>query len=226
MVETVNGLDVFPSTAPVTESPMSPVHADSHIIHMDLTAPRIPDLKRAAAAVRELLIALGEDPDREGLEDTPKRVAKAMAEQTAGLREDAGTHLRRTFAAEYEGAVVVKDIRIESLCEHHLLPFIGTASVAYVPGDGRVVGLSKLARTCDVFARRPQVQERLTREIADAIDEHLHPKALAVRIEAEHLCMCVRGARKPGASTVTTVIRGEFRSQPELYPEVMGMLRG
>jgi GTP cyclohydrolase I len=186
------------------------------------------DHDRIARAVREILIAVGEDPDREGLLDTPARVARAYAETFAGLREDAGTHLARTFDHEASGddVVMLRNIEFASLCEHHLAPFLGRAHVAYLPSGGKVTGLSKLARTVDVFARRPQLQERLTSQIADALVEHLQPRGVAVLIEGEHLCMRVRGARKADAQMVTTAMRGVYTEDRELRREVLALLRG
>ncbi len=186
------------------------------------------DQDRIARAVREILLAIGEDPDREGLVDTPARVARAYAETMAGLREDAGTHLVRTFEHEVAGddVVILRNIEFASLCEHHLAPFLGRAHVAYLPSEGRVTGLSKLARTVDVFARRPQLQERLTAQIADALVEHLRPRGVAVLVEGEHLCMRVRGARKSDATMVTTAMRGIYTEDRELRREVMALLRG
>jgi len=186
------------------------------------------DHDRIARAVREILIAVGENPDREGLLDTPARVARAYAETFAGLREDAGTHLSRTFEHEASGGdvVMLRNIEFASLCEHHLAPFLGRAHVAYLPSGGRVTGLSKLARTVDVFARRPQLQERLTSQIADALVEHLQPRGVAVLIEGEHMCMRVRGARKADAKMVTTAMRGLYTEDRELRREVLSLLRG
>jgi GTP cyclohydrolase I len=186
------------------------------------------DHDRIARAVREILVAVGEDPDREGLLDTPARVARAYAETFAGLREDAGEHLARTFDHEASGddVVMLRNIEFASLCEHHLAPFLGRAHVAYLPSGGKVTGLSKLARTVDVFARRPQLQERLTSQIADALVEHLQPRGVAVLIEGEHLCMRVRGAKKADAKMVTTAMRGVYTEDRELRREVLALLRG
>jgi GTP cyclohydrolase I len=190
-------------------------------------APAGVDHDRIARAVREILIAVGEDPDREGLLDTPARVARAYAETFAGLREDAGIHLARTFghAASGDDAVILRNIEFASLCEHHLAPFLGRAHVAYLPSGGRVTGLSKLARTVDVFARRPQLQERLTAQIADALVEHLAPRGVAVLIEGEHMCMRVRGAKKADAKMVTTAMRGVYADDRDLRREVLGLLK-
>ena len=185
------------------------------------------DLPRIERAVREMLFAVGEDPDRDGLVETPRRVARAYAELLGGLREDPAQHLSRVFehGTENEDLVLVRDIAFSSLCEHHLMPFNGTAQVAYLPDKGRVVGLSKIARTVDVFARRLQLQERLTADIADAISEHLEARAVAVVVRAEHLCLRMRGAAKRGADTVTTAFRGEFARNRSLRAEVLGLLR-
>lgn len=170
------------------------------------------DLARAAAAVRELLLAVGEDPDREGLLDTPARVARAYAETFAGLRQNPADVLNAVFDIGHEEMILVKDIEVYSTCEHHLVPFHGVAHVGYIPGpDGRVTGLSKLARLVDVFAKRPQVQERLTAQVADALVEHLAPRGVIVVVECEHLCMSMRGVRKPGSRTVTSAVRGQMR---------------
>jgi GTP cyclohydrolase I len=170
------------------------------------------DGPRIEAAIREILIAVGEDPDRDGLVKTPARVARAYAEMFAGLRQDAETVLSTTFDLGHEEMVLVKDIEVYSCCEHHLVPFHGVAHVGYIPNsDGRITGLSKLARLVEVFARRPQVQERLTTQIADAMVEHLEPRGVIVVIECEHLCMSMRGVRKTGARTVTSAVRGQLR---------------
>ncbi|MEU9416148.1 GTP cyclohydrolase I FolE [Streptomyces sp. NPDC048272] len=171
------------------------------------------DEKRAEAAVRELLIAVGEDPDREGLLETPARVARAYREILAGLRQKPEDVLTTVFDLGHDELVLVKDIEIVSLCEHHLLPFHGVAHVGYIPADnGKITGLSKLARLVDVFARRPQVQERLTTQIADSLMQILEARGAIVVIEAEHMCMSVRGIRKPGAKTITSAVRGQLRS--------------
>jgi GTP cyclohydrolase IA len=185
------------------------------------------DLDRIAKAVREILEAIGEDPDREGLLNTPERVARMYAEVCAGLHEQADTHLQVTFEAGHDEMVMVRDIPVQSLCEHHLVPFVGRAHVAYIPGDdGRITGLSKLARLVDAFARRLQVQEKLTVQIADEIDNTLQPKGVMVVIEAEHLCMTMRGVRKPGATTVTSAVRGLFRTSVATREEAMRYVVG
>jgi GTP cyclohydrolase IA len=180
------------------------------------------DLPRIEAAVREILLAIGENPDRDGLLDTPRRVAKMYAEVFSGLRESPDDHLQVVFEAHHDEMVMVRDIALTSMCEHHLVPFIGKAHVAYIPNsDGRVTGLSKLARLVDGYAKRPQVQERLTTQIADEIERTLQPRGVLVVIEAEHLCMSMRGVRKPGASTVTSSVRGLFRVNASTRAEAM-----
>lgn len=182
------------------------------------------DFARAEAAVRELLIAVGENPDREGLKDTPARVARSYAEMFAGLNQDAIQVLSKTFDVGHDELVLVKDIELWSMCEHHLVPFTGVAHVGYIPQEGgRVTGLSKLARLVDVFARRPQIQERLTTQIADALTEVLEPRGVIVVIEAEHLCMTMRGVRKAGAKTITSAVRGQLRD-PATRAEAMGLI--
>ncbi|MCV2489722.1 GTP cyclohydrolase I FolE [Geodermatophilus sp. YIM 151500] len=185
------------------------------------------DQDRAAAAVRELLIAVGEDPDRPGLQETPARVARAYAETFAGLWQDPYDILATTFDEDHDELVLVKDIPMYSTCEHHLVPFHGVAHIGYIPGDdGRVTGLSKLARLVEVFARRPQVQERMTSQIADALADVLKPRGVLVVIEAEHLCMAMRGIRKPGATTVTSAVRGIFRDSVATRNEAMSLVLG
>jgi GTP cyclohydrolase I len=182
------------------------------------------DLARIEQAVREILIAIGEDPDREGLARTPARVAAAYAELFAGLREDPRRHLRVTFDEGHQEMVVLRDIPFASMCEHHLLPFTGFAHVGYIP-KGRVVGLSKLARLVEGYARRPQVQERMTSEIADAIMEELAPQGCGVVIEATHTCMTIRGIQKPGATMITSAMRGGFKRRPETRAEFLEIIR-
>jgi GTP cyclohydrolase IA len=187
----------------------------------------VVDQARAEAAVRELLIAIGEDPDREGLVETPARVARAYGEFFAGLSLDAAQVLSKTFEIDHDEMILLRDIEVYSMCEHHLVPFHGVAHVGYIPGaDGRVTGLSKLARLVEVYARRPQVQERMTRQIADALFEVLKPQGVIVVIEAEHLCMAMRGIRKPGATTVTSAVRGIFRDNAATRSEAMGLILG
>lgn len=183
------------------------------------------DRVRIAAAVREILEAVGEDPDREGLLGTPDRVARLYEELFAGLRDSPDQHLQVTFGADYDEMIMVRDIPLYSLCEHHLVPFFGRAHVAYIPGsDGRVTGLSKLPRLVGSFARRPQVQEQLTNQIAEEIDRGLSPRGVLVVIEAEHLCMSMRGVRQPGTTTITSSVRGLFRSNAATRAEAMAFL--
>ena len=185
------------------------------------------DAARVEAAVRELLVAIGEDPDREGLRRTPSRVAGAYAEQFAGLYTDPSEVLQTTFDANHEEMILVKGIELYSTCEHHLVPFHGAAHVGYIPNeDGRITGLSKLARLVDLYAKRPQVQERLTSQIADALVRRLEPRGAIVVVEAEHLCMSMRGIRKPGARTVTSAVRGMFQNQPSTRAEAMSLILG
>ncbi len=187
-------------------------------------APEV-DQPRIRAAVREILLAVGEDPDRDGLVDTPARVARLYAEIFSGLHDRPERHLNKTFEADHDEMVMVRDIPLYSACEHHLVPFFGTAHIAYIPGeDGRITGLSKLARLADVYARRPQVQERLTVQIADALVRELEPKGVLVVIEAEHLCMSMRGVRKPGSSTVTSAVRGLFKTNAATRYEAMRLI--
>ncbi len=184
------------------------------------------DLARIERAVREILLAVGEDPDREGLRDTPRRYARAVRELFGGLHEEAGTHLKRVFGHDHAGedVVVLRNIPFSSICEHHLLPFSGRAHVAYLPAHGRVTGLSKLARTVDVFARRPQMQERLTAQIADALVQHLDPRGVAVVVDGEHSCLRLRGARKHDTEMRTSAIRGVYATDRELRREVLSMI--
>ncbi|NAZ85823.1 GTP cyclohydrolase I FolE [Kineococcus indalonis] len=182
------------------------------------------DTARAEAAVREFLLAIGEDPDREGLRETPARVARAAGELFAGLWQDPADVLATDFGLEHDELVLVKDIEVQSTCEHHLLPFHGVAHVGYIPGEhGRVTGLSKLARLVDVYARRPQLQERLTTQVADALVERLHPRGVIVVVECEHSCMTYRGVRKPGAKTITSAVRGALR-HPATRAEAMSLI--
>jgi GTP cyclohydrolase IA len=191
----------------------------------DGQAPDEIDLARIEKAVREILIAIGEDPDRDGLLRTPRRVAEMYAEIFAGLHEDPASHLVTTFEANHDEMVMVRDIPLYSNCEHHLIPFHGRAHVAYIPGDdGRITGLSKIARLVDGFAKRPQVQERLTTQIADAIVEALNPSGAFVMIEAEHLCMSMRGVRKPGAVTTTSAVRGQFKCDASSRSEALDLI--
>ncbi|MDQ1402254.1 MAG: cyclohydrolase [Actinomycetota bacterium] len=183
------------------------------------------DLGRIEKAVREILEAIGEDPDRDGLQRTPERVAAMYAEIFRGLNADPGSVLNVTFDAGHDEMVMVRDIDMHSMCEHHLVPFFGRAHVAYIPNDdGRITGLSKLARLVDCVARRPQVQERLTTQIADEVERVLAPRGVLVVIEAEHLCMSMRGVQKPGAVTVTSAVRGLFRDSPATRAEAMAFI--
>jgi GTP cyclohydrolase I len=185
------------------------------------------DRDRIAEGVRLILEGIGEDPSREGLRDTPGRVADMYAEIFAGIDADAGEHVKVTFSEHHQEMVLVRDIPLYSVCEHHLLPFIGRAHVAYIPGkDGRICGLSKLARVVDVFARRPQVQERMTSQIADTIVEALEPHGVMVVIEAEHLCMSMRGVQKPGAITATSAVRGIFQRNAATRAEALSLIKG
>ena len=183
------------------------------------------DEPRIIRAVREILAAVGEDPDREGLLETPARVARMYAELFSGLHEDPRTHLRKFFSEEYDEVVLVRDISFNSMCEHHMLPFMGHAHIGYVP-NGRVIGLSKLARVVEVVARRPQVQERMTETIANLLLEELDAKGVAVVIEATHTCMTIRGIRKPGSLCVTSAMKGLFRSNLSSRSEVMNLIYG
>jgi GTP cyclohydrolase I len=185
------------------------------------------DLARAEAAVRELLFAVGENPDRDGLKRTPARVARAYAEVFAGLFIDPDAVLETTFDEDHDELVLVKDIPLYSICEHHLLPWHGSAAIGYIPGeDGRITGLSKLARLVDLYARRPQVQERLTSQVADALSRSLLPRGVIVVIQAEHLCMAMRGVRKPGALTVTSAVRGIFQTDSRTRSEALSLVLG
>lgn len=185
------------------------------------------DLPRIEAAVREILLAIGEDPTRDGLVKTPARVARAMAEQFAGLAQRPSDVLTTVFDADHDEMIIVKDIEIYSTCEHHLVPFHGVAHVGYIPNiKGEITGLSKIARVVDLFAKRPQVQERLTSQIADAIQEILDPRGVIVVVECEHLCMSMRGVRKPGARTVTSAVRGAFRESDRTRAEALRLIAG
>ncbi len=207
------------------ETPLAARTRSSHVEEAPLTGASGVDLDAAADAVRAMLIALGEDPQREGLRDTPSRVARAMAEMMRGRFEAPDAILGRTFEQVCDEPVILRDIRINSLCEHHLLPFEGRAHVAYLPANGRVVGLSKLARLVDLFARRPQLQERLTREVADALEHHLEVAAVAVIIEAEHSCMKLRGVCKHEACMQTMALRGHYKTDTAARSEILAMLR-
>ena len=191
-----------------------------------MSTPAPIDLERVERAVRELLLAIGEDPDRDGLRATPARVARSYNEIFSGMRQTPGDVLTTTFEIGHNELIMVRDIEVYSTCEHHLVPFHGVAHVGYIPGhDGRVTGLSKLARLVDVYARRPQVQERLTTQVADALVEHLNPLGAMVVIECEHLCMSMRGVRRPGSRTITSAVRGQLRD-PATRAEAMGLVLG
>ena len=183
------------------------------------------DHERIERAVREILLAIGEDPDRDGLVDTPRRIARMYEEIFIGLHQDPAKHLTVTFEADHDEMVMVRDIPVHSMCEHHLVPFAGRAHVAYIPGDdGRITGLSKIARLVDGFAHRPQVQERLTAQIADALVETLQPSGALVLVEAEHFCMSMRGVKKPGSLTITSAVRGLFKSNAATRAEAMSLI--
>jgi len=215
---------------------MSPHHLRSDDSHGTLTleaddetpvsraSPKV-DLPRIQRAVREILAAVGEDPDREGLRETPARVARMYAELFAGLHQDPHEHLRKFFTQEYDEVVLVRDIAFNSVCEHHLLPFMGQAHIAYIP-NGKVIGLSKLARVVEVVSKRPQVQERMTEDIANLLVEELGAKGVAVVVEASHSCMTIRGVRKPGSVCVTSAMKGVFRSNLSSRSEVMTLIYG
>ena len=193
--------------------------SDSNPTDFEVDKPRIEK------AVREILAAVGEDPDREGLLETPARVARMYAEMFGGLHVDPSRHLKKVFQETYDEVVLVRDIRFNSMCEHHLLPFLGVAHVGYIP-RGAVVGLSKLARIVEEVSRRPQVQERMTETIANLLDEELDPKGVIVVLEAEHSCMSIRGIRKPGALTITSAVRGLFRKNELSRAEAMSLING
>lgn len=183
------------------------------------------DHARIEAAVREILFAVGENPDREGLLETPSRVARMYAEMFSGLNRDPRVHLQKVFTEKYDEVVLIRDITFCSMCEHHLLPFLGKAHVGYMP-DGKVVGLSKLARVVEEVARRPQVQERMTEEIADLIESELNARGVAVVLEASHSCMTIRGIRKPGSLCMTSAMRGLFRNNSSSRAEILGLIMG
>nr|WP_179823364.1 GTP cyclohydrolase I FolE [Streptosporangium sandarakinum] len=192
---------------------------------VEVEQPVSVDSARIEKAVREILIAIGEDPDRDGLQETPARVARAYAEQFAGLRQSPEDVLTTVFDVDHDEMVLVRDIEVYSTCEHHLVPFHGVAHVGYIPNQkGQVTGLSKLARLVDVYARRPQVQERMTSQIADALMRVLEPRGVIVVIECEHLCMTMRGVRKPGAKTITSAVRGDFRNSEKTRAEAMSLI--
>src|SRR3954463_1793036 len=202
--------------------PSNPKSDASDAIPTEMPDAKV-DVPRIERAVREILLAVGEDPDREGLLKTPNRVARSYGELLAGLREEPRRHLKTIFHERYDEIVLLRDIQFNSLCEHHLLPFTGRAHVAYLP-DGKVVGLSKLARLVEGYARRPQVQERLTTQIADALWEELNPIGAACVVEAVHTCMTIRGARKHGSTMVTSALRGIFKENPSSRAEVLSLM--
>jgi GTP cyclohydrolase I len=203
----------------------SPVRSKSVSLATPNGAPASVDHKRIEAAVREILFAVGEDPDREGLRDTPSRVARMYAELFSGLHKDARQMLQKTFTQKYDEMVLVKDIGFESICEHHLLPFIGKAHIAYLP-NGKIVGLSKLARVVEVLARRPQVQERMTTELADLLMQELDAKGVGVVLEATHTCMTIRGVRRSDSLCTTSAMRGGFKDNQLTRSELMALIYG
>ena len=205
--------------------PMTALQSDTQAFFIDRNAPvnhRV-DHDRIEAAVREILFAVGEDADREGLLETPARVARMYAEMFAGLHSDPGRHLEKVFTEDYDEIVLVRDMSFCSMCEHHLLPFTGKAHIAYLP-SGKVVGLSKLARVVEEVARRPQVQERMTHTIANLVEEKLSARGVAVIIESTHSCMTMRGVRKPGSLCLTSAMRGSFKTDPKSRSEVLGLI--
>ena len=206
------------------EQPCDDLSHDPFDHDQQAVKPSHVDEKRVERAVREILLAVGEDPDREGLVKTPARVARAYGELFAGLREDPRRHLETVFTAEYDEVVLLRDIPFASVCEHHLLPFTGTASVAYLP-RGKVVGLSKLARLVEGYARRPQIQEQMTVQICEALMDALDPKGAAVIVEAVHSCMTIRGVKKTGATMLTSCMRGICRSDARTRVEVLSLMR-
>lgn len=222
------GDDAFPGNGLSAEPERTLDHLAARLVNGRLTGvpvERNVDLARIEKAVREILIAVGEDPDRDGLALTPTRVAQAYAELFAGLRVDPASVLTTSFEANHEELVLVRDIDVISLCEHHLLPFQGKAHIGYIPGThGRITGLSKLARLVEVFARRPQVQERLTSQVADLLMEKLEPRGVIVVLECEHLCMAMRGIQKSGSRTVTSAVRGVFATDAKTRSEAMSLI--
>ena len=208
---------------------MNKRHATSEVLSADTVqqaaeAPFV-DHERIEAAVREILTAVGEDPDREGLLETPARVARMYAEMFSGLNDDPRRHLEKAFTEKYDELVLVRDIAFNSMCEHHLLPFMGHAHIGYIP-DGQVLGLSKLARVVESVSHRPQVQERMTEQIADLLEHDLGAKGVAVVLEASHTCMTIRGVRKPGSLCVTSAIKGIFRDNVSSRAEVLSLING
>lgn len=214
-------------TPPRVANHLSTANGDEFALHdLARAAAGCPvDHERIRKAVREILIAVGEDPDREGLRETPDRVARMYAEVFAGLHTDPAIFLEKRFTQKHDEMVLVKDIEFASCCEHHLLPFIGKAHIGYVPA-GQIVGLSKLARVVDAIARKPQVQERMTEDLADLIMTELAPRGVGVIVEANHSCMSIRGVRKPGAMTITSAVRGTFKTNPATRAELMSLVFG
>jgi GTP cyclohydrolase IA len=216
-----------PRAWPAGWSPLSAPTSDEAASARVRNGQPVIDRARAERAIRELLIACGEDPDREGLRETPGRVARAYEEMFAGLWADPDSVLDKTFDEDHQELILVKDIPVFSVCEHHLLPFHGMAHIGYIPGEcGHVIGLSKLARVVDLYARRPQVQERLTGQVADAMVRKLEPRGVIVVMDAEHLCMGMRGIKKPGSRTITSAVRGMFQSSPTSRAEALSLIRG
>ena len=213
-----------PTTPPADDTP-SCGSDDPELVRLRADRSGPVDHPRIERAVREILLAVGEDPDREGLLQTPARVARMYAELFSGLHQDPRVHLQTAFTEKYDEVVLVRDIAFHSVCEHHLLPFIGKAHIGYIP-DGRVLGLSKLGRIVEVVARRPQVQERLTETVADLLVEELGAKGVAVVVEAVHTCMTIRGIRKPGSECVTSAMKGLFRSNVSSRAEVLSLIYG
>jgi len=215
---------ILPPTGDLTQGTLDDEAAEGRLSHHPPIPPQV-DLPRLQRAVRELLAAVGEDPDREGLLETPARVARMYAELFSGLHDDPRQHLQKFFTEQYDELVLVRDISFNSMCEHHLLPFYGVAHIGYIP-DGRVVGLSKLARVVEVVSKRPQVQERMTETIANLLIDELKVKGVAVVIEATHSCMTIRGVKKPGSSCVTSAMKGLFRHNLSSRSEVMTLIYG
>ncbi len=212
-------------SAPITKSCNGNGHPTRCSERGAVRSPAGVDLERIRRAVREILLAVGEDPDREGLLETPDRVARMYAEMFSGLHADPAVHLEKTFRVEHDELVLVKDIEFASMCEHHLLPFLGKAHIAYLP-VGKVAGLSKLARIVETVAHRPQIQEKMTVELADLLIEQLDASGAAVIIEAEHTCMTIRGVRKPGTTTITSAMRGTFQENPATRAELLSLIFG